>query len=228
MTTKLTTYEDWTCLLSLAETGDPIAQYHVASNYDFGLIVMDTQIVEENQSMAFKWYNKAYKNGNNDAIIRLADFLSEGIHCKQNIALAIELYQKEIDNGVGLAANNLAIVYRDLQEYKKAFESYKIAQDLDKISSLQLALCYHFGIGTEKDVKRSFEIFNDIANETSEHINNQYEIDEANYFLGEIYLDGDIVEKSMTKARKYLHLANADNDHRSAQELLVLIGKERH
>jgi len=226
MTTKLTTYEDWTSLLALAEAGDPIAQYNVATNYDFGLVVMDTQIVEENQSMAFKWYDKAYENGNNDAIIRLADFLSEGIHCKQNIALAIELYQKEIENGDGLAANNLAIVYRDQQEYQKAFELHKIAQDLSKTSSLKLALCYHFGIGTEKDVKKSFEIFHNIANESSDYINSQYEIDEANYFLGSIYLDGDIVEKSMTKARSFLQLANADGDHRSAQELLVLIGKE--
>jgi len=227
MTTKLKSFEDWNRLLALAETGDPIAQSEVALYYDSGLVIMDTQIIEEDQSLAFKWYCKAYENGRIDAATRIADFLSEGIHCQQNIALAIELYQKRIENGDGLAANNLAIIYRDQQEYKKAFELYKIAEDLGKTSSLQVALCYHFGIGTEKDVKKSFEIFNNIANASSEHINCQYEIDEANYFLGSIYLDGEIVEKSLTKARAFLQLANADDDHRSAQELLMLIGKEQ-
>lgn len=226
MTTKLKTFEDWNGLLALAETGDPIAQYEVALHYDSGLIVMDTQIIEEDQSLAFKWYCKAYENGSVDAATRVADFLSEGVHCQQNMALAIELYQKRIENGDGVAANNLATVYRDQQQYEKAFELYKIAQDLHKTSSLQVALCYYFGIGTEKDVKKSFEIFKNIANESSVHINCQYEIDEANYFLGSIYLDGEIVEKSVTKARAFLQLANADDDHRSAQELLMLIGKE--
>ena len=226
MITKLKTFEDWNGLLALAETGDPIAQSEVASYYDSGLVVMDTQIIEENESLAFKWYYKAYENGSPDVATRVADFLSEGIHCQQNIALAIELYQKGIENGDSIAANNLAVVYKDQQEYKKAFEFYKIAQHLGKTSSLQLALCHHFGIGTEKDVRKSFEIFNDIANESSEYINCQYEIDEANYFLGSIYLDGEIVEKSIIKARTFLQLANADDDHRSAQELLMLIGNE--
>jgi TPR repeat protein len=226
MTTNLKTTEDWNRLLALAESGDPVAQSEVASYYDSGLVVKDSQIIEENESLAFKWYYKAYENGSVDVVTRIADFLSDGIHCQQNIALAIELYQKRIENGDGLAANNLAIVYRDQKEYQKAFELHKIAQDLSKTSSLKLALCYHFGIGTEKDVKKSFEIFNNIANDSSEFINCQYEIDEANYFLGSIYLDGAIVEKSITKARTFLKLANTDDDHRSAQELLMLIGKE--
>lgn len=222
MTTKLANNEDWKRLLALAESGDHIAQYQVASNYDFGLFLSGTEIVEENGSMAFKWYHKAYENGSHEAFTRLADFFSEGIYCKKDIALAIELYQKGIDHGNAVAANNLAIVYRDQQDYKKAFELYKIAQDLGNANSLEVALCCYFGIGTKKDIKNSFEIFKKIA---TEHANTQYEIDEANYFLGRLYLEGEIVEKSIAEARFFLQLANADNDHRSAQELLMLIGK---
>jgi hypothetical protein len=69
----------------------------------------------------------------------------------------------------------------------------------------------------------AFEMFNDISK--AESGNYQYAVDEANYFLGKIYLDGEIVEKSIIKARTFLQLANADDDHRSAHELLMIIGK---
>ncbi len=225
MIPQLTTYEDWIRLLKLAEAGDGMAQYDVALHYDSGLVVKGTEVVKENQSLAFKWYYSAYKHGNISAITRIADFLIEGVHCEQNIVLAIELYQKGIDNGHGIAAINLATFYRDKQDYKKALELYKLAQDLDNSDSLSLALCYYFGIGTDKDGKIAFEIFTKISNGKSKSGNYQYDIDEANYFLGRIYLDGEIVEKSISKARAFLHLANTDNDHRSANELLLIIGK---
>lgn len=225
MTEKLTTYEDWLRLLEFAQVGDNRAQYDVAYLYDFGLSLQGTEIIKESKPMAFKWYCKAYENGNLEAITRIADFLREGIHCKQNIELAIELYQKGIINGSSIAANNLATVYRDLHDYNRAFELYKISQDLSNSNSLSLALCYHFGIGTEKNLNMSFGIFTNISEDTSTGGNCQYDIDEANYFLGRIYLDGEIVEKSIVKARVFLNLANSDNDHRSAQELLLIIGR---
>lgn len=228
MTNNLTNPEDWSRLLALAENNDPVAQYEVALYYDSGLVILGTKIIEENPSLAFRWYYKAYENGNADANTRIADFLSEGIYCDKNMELAIQLYQKGIDNGSGLAANNLAVIYRDQQNYEKAFELYKVSQYLDNTDSLNVALCYHFGIGTEKDVEKSFGIFKKIVDKSFEHLHSQYEIDEANYFLGRMYLDGEIVEKSITKARTFLERANADDDHRSAQELLILIGKEQH
>lgn len=225
MITELMNHEDWIHLLELADAGDSTAQYEVALHYDSGLVVLSTEIVAEDRSIAYEWYYKAYENGNVDAIIRIADFLVEGLHCTQNIELAIKLYEKAIGNGYGLAANNLATIYRDQQDYKKAFELYKVAQDLDNSASLSLALCYYFGIGTEKNVGICFDIFNNISKQIPTGGNCQYDIDEANYFLGKIYLDGEIVEKSIIKARMFLKLANADDDHRSAQELLIIIGE---
>ncbi|MCX2483468.1 hypothetical protein [Pedobacter sp. MR2016-24] len=83
MNKQLTIYNDWIELLELADNGVNTAQYEVANNFDFGLVIKENKIVEENHTMAFKWYHKACVNGNTDAIIRLADFLSEGIYCKQ-------------------------------------------------------------------------------------------------------------------------------------------------
>jgi TPR repeat protein len=225
MATQITNIKDWNTLLQLAKTEDKVAQFEVASYYDYGLIIADVEIVAENKSNAFEWHYKAYKNGNDDAITRTADFLSEGVYCDLDIELAIEFYKKGIDNGSGIAANNLAAIYRDKQDYKKAFELYKIAQNLDKSNSLKLALCYYFGIGTEKSIENALEILLKISQDISEFRNCQYEVDEANYLLGRIYLDGEAVERSIHKACHFLKLADADNDHRSAQELLLAIGR---
>ncbi len=215
--------EDWTALLNLAEAQDSVAQYEVAYYYDYGLKIEDTEIVSENKPKAFEWYYIAYKNGNRDAIIPTANFLSEGIYCDQNIGLAVDLYHKEIAIGSGLAANNLGLIFRDRQEYEIAFEWYKVAQGLDKSPSLRVALCHYLGIGTKKDVKEAFDILLQISKDA--HVNSQYDVDEANYLLGKIYLNGDAVEKSIPRARHFLKLADADHDHRSAQELLIIIGR---
>ncbi|MEP6610379.1 MAG: hypothetical protein ABJA76_00790, partial [Mucilaginibacter sp.] len=146
-------------------------------------------------------------------------------YCDKNIGFAIELYKKGIDNGSGIAANNLGTIYRDKQDYKTAFELYQLAQTLSKSNSLTLAQCYYWGVGTEKDIKKAYDILLKISQGPLNPYNNQYEIDEANYLLGRIYLDGDVVEKSIEKARHFLMLADTDNDHRSAQELLIVIGR---
>lgn len=49
-----------------------------------------------------------------------------------------------------------------------------------------------------------------------------YDIQEAAYILGTIYLSQ---ESNIDKARYYLSIANEDNDHNSAQELLNIIGR---
>ena len=216
--------ENWDKLLTLAKNGDDKSQYEVACYLENG----EGNIVEQNLSEAFEWYQKAYENGNIKATVRFADFVSEGIICKQDVDLAIRLYNICIENGSGIASQNLATIYRDKQNFKQAFNLYKKTQELEKIYPLSLALCYYYGIGTVENKKMAMEIFLNISkNETeTEYVNYPYEIDEANYYLGKIYLEGEIVVKSLEKARYYLRLANTDNDHNSANELLLLIGRD--
>ena len=57
--------------------------------------------------------------------------------------------------------------------------------------------------------------------------NCEYEVDEANYLIGRIYLEGEVVEQSIETARHYLELADKDGDHRSAQEVLTIIGRKK-
>jgi TPR repeat protein len=82
-------------------------------------------------------------------------------------------------------------------------------------------MCYYYGVGVNKDKLKALEIFKSITlpNVTP------YEIDEANYMIGKIYLEGEVVEKNIDKARLHLELADKDGDHRSAQEMLIMIGR---
>lgn len=72
-----------------------------------------------------------------------------------------------------------------------------------------------------KNRKKALEILESLDKEK----NTPYEMDEANYLIGRIYLEGEVVKQDLSKARLFLELADQDGDHRSAQELLILIGR---
>lgn len=217
--------ETWSTLLEQAKKGDSEAQFEVACYFDEGWVVDDIIIVEKDNEKAYQWLLKAYENGNINATVRLADYLSEGKYCEKDVEKAKELYQIGIINGIGFSAINLATIYRDNNDFETAFKLYETAQQLDKTNLIQLAYCYHFGIGTKKDKIKAFNIFQNIASDNSEYANCEYDVEDANYFLGLYYLEGEIIEKSIDKAREYLKIANNDNDHRNAAELLLIIGK---
>lgn len=223
--TEINNIEDWSKLLTIAQNGDKIIQYEVGCCYDNGLIINDEILVKEDKTEAFSWFLLSHKSGNIDATIRTADFLSEGEYCEKDIELAIKLYEEGIEKGIGYASSNLATIYRDKKDFKKAFELYQTAQKIDDSNLIEVAFCYYFGIGTEQNKLIAFDIFLKIANDTSVSRNSDFEIEEANYYLGLYYLEGDIIKKSIEKARYYFEKANIDNDHRSANEILLIIGR---
>ena len=223
--TTINNIEDWNILKIQTDSDDCDILFEIASYYDFGYEVDGQVVVEIDKNLAFNLYEKASKKGHIDSKIRLADFYSSGENCQLDIELAIKLYEEGIKSGSGIAANNLATIYRDKGNFHKAFELYKLCQELDKSNSIKLAYCYYYGIGTTVDRKAAFEIFEKIATDKSEFRNFGFEIDDANYYLGLYYLEGNEVRKSLEKAREYFEKANVDNDHRNANELLLIIGR---
>jgi uncharacterized protein len=215
---------EWEKLLQLAEDGISSSQYDAGCYYDDGLSVDGLQIVEKNGAIAFYWFQKSCDGGNLQAKVRVADFLSAGTHCELDVSKAILLYEAAIAQGSAGAAFNLGVTHREAGRFGKAFECYALSEVMSKTDgSLPMALCYLYAVGTEKNIHRCVEILKNI----SDHVvtSCEYDVDEANYFLGKLHLEGNGVVKSMELARHYLNLANTDNDHRSAKELLFVIGK---
>ncbi len=219
------TKKQWANLLKNIDSADNDTLFDIACHLEFGLIVDGKVIVKENPKKAFKIYEQAYKNGDLNAMIRMADYYSEGKFCKINLDFAIQLYNKGIEMGSGMAANNLATVYRDIGDLTKSFELYQVAQDLNKSDSLELAYCYYYGIGTENNRLLAFEILERIAEDSSIYDYSEIDVEHANLLLGIIYLEGQIVEKSIEKARECLERANIENDNPFANDLLLMIGK---
>jgi len=211
---------DWNSLLVKAENGDSNAQNEVASYYENGLIVDNAVIVEIDKQLAFDWTQKSYESGDIEGIESYANYLSDEKYkyCEKNVDLAMQLYERAMNAGSSSAAHNLGIEYRNKQNFGRAFELYSKAND-----ELTIGLCYYYGIGIEKNKVKALEIFNVI----NKGCNTGYEINEANFMIGKIYLEGEVVERSIEKARYFLELADNDGDHRSAQEILIVIGRQK-
>jgi uncharacterized protein len=224
---EIKTINEWHNLLLQAENGDTHAMNEVAFVFREGLKIDNAEIVQIDNKQAFNWTKKAYENGDFEAMEKYADYLTErenGV-CKVDVELGMKLYQKCIDNGSKNATFSLGLEYRNKQQFEKAFELYEQSQQSEGFySELTLGLCYYYGIGVKKNKLKSLELFLEINSEN----NSQYEIDEANYLIGEIYLQGEVVEQDIDKARYYLELADKDGDHRSAQELLIVIGRTKN
>lgn len=223
---KISNIEDWNSVLEDSKNGNSDAMNEVAMYYRDGLTLNDVEIVKPDPKQAFEWTRKSYESGDIKGMVNYADYLSDGeyLYCEKNIQLAMKLYEEAIEKGSTTAIHNLALEFRNKQNFQKAFELYqKSNRSSEFYPELTLGLCYYYGIGVVKNKIKAFEIFKTI--EKGKH--NNYEVDEANYLIGKIYLEGEVVEQSIEKARYYLELADTDGDHRSAQELLILIGRTK-
>lgn len=220
---KIENINDFNLLLNKAEHKDSEAMNKVAEIYEFGLIVNKTEIIKINEQHSFEWTKKSYEIGIIEAIEKYADYLSnnQNKYGEQNIELAMKLYEKSMNSGSENATFSLGIEYRNKRNFKKAFELYTKANKSGKYhNELTIGLCLYYGIGTKKNKLKSLELFKSINPKN----NSEYEIDEANYMIGKIYLEGEIIEQSFESARHYLELANIDGDHRSSQEILHIVG----
>lgn len=204
--------------------------YDLGFVFENGLIKNDIIIVEVDYEKSFHWYQQAMMRGNLDATLRLADFLSEGIGCDNDIEKAIVLYLKCIEKGMSAAANNLATIYRDNGDFPNSFKYYSLANDLmskeygKNTYSIEVALFNLYGIGVKQSINTGIEILENLISSNNDY-SCQSDIAEANYLLGSFYLQGLNVDKDINKARSYLLNADIDGDHPSAQSLLLLIGR---
>ena len=182
--------------------------------------------MEENTGgKTFEEVKTEYENGNKDFIEEYAMFLRDGKSCEKNIELSIKLYEEAINNNkVIISTGNLGFIYRDKQNFEKAFEYYCKEEEFDDaFHSKMIANCYFYGIGVEKNKAKALEILKQINLTYS----TKKSIQDVNHMIGRMYLEGEIVEKSIEKARYYFEMANEDNDHENSQDLLLILGRNK-
>ncbi len=217
--------EDWKMVLNKATSGDTKAMNEVAFWLKNGVISDGQTIIAADINESFKWTKKASDLGDLEATEDYAHYLTdrENVVCEPNIELGMQLYQKCYDNGSTYAAYCLGLEYRNKQQFDKAFDFYSKAEtNEDFYQDLTTALCYYYGVGV---TKKKAEALNRLLS-INKKMCSEYEVDEAHYLIGTIYLEGEAVPLDLEKARYYLELADKDGDHRSAQELLIILGRK--
>lgn len=209
-----------------SKNGDAESQYLLANYYESGLSIDNEVQIKPNNKKAFHLIKIAFENGNNEAIIHYANYLTDKKFSESNIELGIELYKRAISNNDSLGALNLAKHYSKEGNYKKAFKYYLLAEALGGYFAFEIGISYYFGIGTKQDIKTAIKYFKSIFK--NENWYSEYEFEEANYIIGRLYLEGIYLKKSISKAIRHFETANRENDHRSAQDILMILeGNEK-
>ena len=221
----ITTKKDWENLLAKARQGNPEAQWEVGSYYEDGLVNSDEEIiVKPNQKKAVEWHILSAKQGEESSQLALGNLLSSGK--ERDVRTAINWTIKALNQGSASAAHNLGAIYRDLGKLSLAFKWYNKAINMGDLDSLfQVGLCYLFGIGTEQNPEKAYKSFAKIIASDKKHICKRTGED-AHYWLAILHLlNIGGADKSVSKAKKCLEVANKDFDHEQANELLNIIGK---
>lgn len=222
--------DKWEKLLALAENGDAEAQTEVGYYYEEGAVdESDNLLAEKNSLMALHWNTLSAKQGNQYAQISLSRLLSTGEDIKQDYEAAIYWAKKAMKQRNAIAVYNLGTIYRDIKKPAMVFRCYQQAVAMgDKNALLDVGLCHLFSYGTKQDLNAAYNCFQQIiAGDSS----NSYQRTKENayYWMAIFKLVGmGNTKKSVVTARKMLEIANADDDHEQANEILNIIGKTKY
>lgn len=146
--------EDLKSLKQKAESGDAEAQYKLAQYYlDLG----------DAQNMLL-WVDRAAKQGHPDAINGLGTSYFFGIGVKKDKKRGLELLIEAEKKGSKKAIRNLAGIYYQEGDYKKAFEwatkALEFGESNDKKADATnlLAILYLYGNGVKMDRNKAIEL----------------------------------------------------------------------
>lgn len=217
----------WEKALIKAKAGDHEFQFMVGETYIDGLVDDKGEVlVEINASTGIYWLRKAAKGGSGSAQMNLGYYLETGLVGDPDSEAAMKWYKKALRSGSPCAATNIATVYRDRGNHRRAFFWYsKACQSGDHEAGVEIGKYYLSGRGVRKNTKLGIEILRKVIK--SDQICEAGR-EEAMFQLGLAYLKGNGVRQSHKKAAKWLLLANRDGDHKAAAEILEEMDYQRH
>lgn len=219
----------WNELLALAKIGDADAQWEIGYYHEYGAADENgLAITYGDPSVAIRWYTLSAVSGNAAAQCALSNLFGAGENVARDVKQAIFWAKKAVAQGDAIAAFNLGKIYRDMKKPAMAFRYYQRAVSMgDDDALLEVGLCHMFGFGATQDLAAASNSFNEIISKQSSAMCQRTK-ENALYWMALLHLLGsESVKKSVPRARTMLELANADEDHEQANEILNLIGKTR-
>jgi len=217
---------EWKALLAKASQGDAETELRVAEIYSDGCKDRRGRIlVRISSRKAVEWYRRAAEHGSPIAQSALGYFLSEGIGAEEDVREAIRWMKTAFLNlGSSGDANNIAITYRQAGNLRQAVRWFRIAVAAgDDDDLVQLGIHFYWGKGVRRDHAAAVSFFRRASK--AKRIGED-ERNDAFFYLGNAYLEGNGVKRSLPMARRCFERANKDNDHPAAERLLKKMLKD--
>ena len=171
--------------------------------YWIGFMYYNGLGLEPDYDKAFEYFLKAADMNSVLAMNDAASLAYDGFVVKQDVGLALELYEKAAGLGDTGAMFSLGYCYyiaaldseQPEEDFRQAFDWYSKAAELgDTDAMCQLAAMYQNGEGTEENPEQAFEWYSRAVELGDTH---------AMCMLGHMYRDGDWVEQDFDKAMNY-------------------------
>lgn len=184
--------------LKAAETGNAHAQWCYANSL----------VSKKDHQGAFQWYKKAAEQNDHFAQRDLAYCYKFGRGVKQNYAEALKWFEKAAESKMKSAFCEIGNLYAEgkgvPQDVGKALEYYRKAGEFYAPAGLRIADIYRNGSsGVAKDIDKAFKLYERIVTRSAQN--------EAKWIahirLGDLYANGEGVEKDYRKALKYYRKA---------------------
>jgi TPR repeat protein len=181
-------------------------------------------LVRPRPSSAVRWFRKSALAGNADGQNNLGVRLSRGYCVPRDEVEALHWFKCAFSQGYLLAAANIASVYKDWGNNRRAMFWYqRAAHRGDGEAWVEVGRGYYKGAGVRADPNRAVRYFRKAI--ASRNIS-QAGRENAMFHLGVAFYEGRGAIKSNALALKWLAKANTDDDHVEARKLIEKVSRE--
>lgn len=195
--------DDWKTLFSIAESGDPEAQYWLGRIYESG------RLLPLDKVKSAYWYQKSAEQAYAPAEYRVCQ-----LHAIQNYMELERCMWRAAERGVPVAQLWLGVAFdqhlwfgvTDELESLKWFR--KAAEQGNPDAEATLGMYYEFGEGVERDYAQAAYWFRRAA----EHVPNLGGAGQGRNNLGLLYADGQGVLKDYVQAYMWFSLGGSDEN----------------
>lgn len=192
-----------------AKQGQPYASYAVAQMYSKG------EYVEHDEKTAQEYYNQALSGflkleadgqADDNLFYKIGAMYKNGLGTEADMNKAIGYFKRsaELNNKNGLYEYGKALLLGD-KDIPKAMDFLEKAVRLGNLNAKRfLALEYINGEHIEQDIDKGIEMLTECADGGDPL---------SCFMLGKIYFKGEFVNRDLSRAEKYLLMADKDSGH---------------
>ena len=192
-----------------AKQGQPYASYAVAQMYSKG------EYVEHDEKTAQEYYNQALSGflkleadgqADDNLFYKIGAMYKNGLGTEADMDMDLEYFKRsaELNNKNGLYEYGKALLLGD-KDMPKAMDCLEKAVRLGNLNAKRfLALEYISGEHIEQDIDKGIEMLTECADGGDPL---------SCFMLGRIYFKGEFVNRDLSKAEKYLLMADKDSGY---------------